>query len=406
MIAAIDQGLVYALLALGVFLTYRILNIADLTVDGSFATGGGICAILIYNGVDPFLATAAAFAAGALAGMITGLLHTKLKIDPLLASILTMIALYSINLRIMGSPNVGLNLKDGQPITTVFSGLRRSGLLNSWQSLCILLGVALVFTGLIVWFLSTNFGLAVQATGDNPGMAMASGISTDWTKTITLMLANGLVGLSGGLYAQFQGFADVQMGIGLILVGLASVIVGNAILGTRYMVLAALGVVVGSVIYRLVLFFAIDWHLAQSGDMKLISSVMVVIALVLSQNAAVRGVFARVAAARSRVLGSVAEAWRQGVRALARGLIGSKPGPAGHQAKAGVVRRWLGRLASMPSPEPRPSPEPLTSPELRPVPDAKTNPESAASPDTGPGDQESPSGPAGQTGGANYAAPD
>jgi putative ABC transport system permease protein len=290
---AIDQGLIYALLALGVFLTYRVLNFADLTVDGSFATGGGTTAILIFNGTDPYLATAAGFGAGAVAGLVTGLLHTKLKIDALLASILTMIALYSINLRIMDGPNVGLNLKDGKPIVTVFSPLKNAGLFGTWETAVVLGAVALAFTGGVVWFLSTNFGLAVQATGDNANMALASGVSTDWAKIATLMLANGLVGLSGALYSQFQGFADVQMGIGLILVGLASVIVGNAILGTRYMALAALGVVLGSVIYRLVLFFAIDWNLAEAGDMKLISAVLVVIALVFSQNTKIRGALAK-----------------------------------------------------------------------------------------------------------------
>jgi putative ABC transport system permease protein len=306
LISAIDQGLIYALLALGVFLTYRILNFADLTVDGSFATGGGAAAILIYNGLDPYLAAAVGFAAGAGAGLVTGLLHTKLKIDPLLASILTMIALYSVNLRIMRGPNVGLNLKDGQTIQTVFTPLRDAGLLSSWETLAILGGVALAFTAGIVWFLSTNFGLAVQATGDNPNMALASGVSTDWAKVVTLMLANGLVGLSGAVYAQFQGFADVQMGIGLILVGLASVIVGNAILGTRYMALAALGVVLGSIIYRLVLFFAIDWDLADAGDMKLISAVLVVIALVFSQNQKLRGALGQLWPFRSRRLVFVA----------------------------------------------------------------------------------------------------
>ncbi|MDR2381465.1 MAG: ABC transporter permease [Bifidobacteriaceae bacterium] len=300
MIQAIDQGLIYALLALGVFLTYRILNLADLTVDGSFTTGGGVAAILIYHGLNPYLATAAGVAAGALAGLVTALLHTKLKIDALLASILTMIALYSINLRIMGGPNVGLNLKGGETIVTVFTPLRARRLLGSPETALILLAVALVFAAVVVWFLSTNFGLAVQATGDNPTMALASGISTDWAKITTLMAANGLVGLSGALYAQFQGFADVGMGIGLILVGLASVIVGNAILGTRYMVLAALGVVLGSVIYRMVLFFAIDWELAEAGDMKLISAVMVVIALVFSQNAKLRAACAKISPFRSR----------------------------------------------------------------------------------------------------------
>jgi putative ABC transport system permease protein len=297
--AAIEQGLIFALLALGVFLTYRILNFADLTVDGSFTTGGGTAAILMYNGVDPYLGTLAGLAAGAAAGLITGLLHTKLRIDPLLASILTMIGLYSINLRIMRGPNVGLNMRDGQVIETIFTPLKQAKLMASWQTVAILAAVALAFTAAIIWFLATNFGLATQATGDNPQMAVAGGISTDWTKIVTLMISNGLVGLSGAIYAQFQGFADVQMGIGLILVGLASVIVGNAILGTRYMALAVLGVVVGSVVYRLILSYAIAWEIAAAGDMKLISALLVVVALVISQNETIRGWVGKISASKS-----------------------------------------------------------------------------------------------------------
>ncbi|MDR2373197.1 MAG: ABC transporter permease [Bifidobacteriaceae bacterium] len=292
--AAIEQGLIFGLLALGVFLTYRILNFAYLTVDGSFTTGGGTAAILIYNGIDPYAATAAGFAAGAVAGLITGLLHTKLRIDPLLASILTMIGLYSINLRIMDGPNVGLNMREGQALTTVFKPLKEAKLMASWWTVGILAVVVLAIAAVIIWFLATDFGLAAQATGDNPQMALASGVSTDWTKIVTLMISNGLVGLSGAVYAQFQGFADVQMGIGLILVGLASVIVGNAILGTRYMVLAVIGVVLGSVVYRLVLYYAIYWEIAEAGDMKLISAVLVVIALVISQSQTIRGWAARI----------------------------------------------------------------------------------------------------------------
>jgi putative ABC transport system permease protein len=289
-------------MALGVFLTYRILNFADLTVDGSFTTGGGTAAILIYNGADPYLATAAGFGAGAVAGLITGLLHTKLKIDPLLASILTMIGLYSINLRIMGGPNVGLNMRNGERIITVFTPLKQAKLMSSWEIVAILAAVALVFTAAIVWFLATNFGLATQATGDNPQMALAGGISTDWTKIVTLMISNGLVGLSGAVYSQFQGYADAQMGIGLILVGLASVIVGNAILGTRYMALAVAGVVVGSVVYRLVLYYAIYWEIAEAGDMKLISAVLVVIALVISQSETIRGWVNKISPFKSPVI--------------------------------------------------------------------------------------------------------
>jgi putative ABC transport system permease protein len=297
-ITAIEQGLIFALLALGVFLTYRILDLPDLTVDGSFTTGGGTAAILIYNGWDPLLATACGFVTGSLAGLVTGLLHTKLKIDGLLASILTMIALYSVNLRIMGGPSVGVNLREGQKLHHLFTDLKDANLLYSGEMVAILAAVVLVALVGINWFLSTDFGLAVQATGDNPGMAMSDGISTDYTKIVTLMLSNGLVGLSGALYVQFNGSADSTMGVGLILVGLASVIIGNAVLGTRFMVLATLGAVVGSILYRLIILWALSWefnfgdvHIATDpGDMKLISAVLVIIALLISHLASKHGI--------------------------------------------------------------------------------------------------------------------
>jgi putative ABC transport system permease protein len=282
-------------MALGVFLTYRILNFADLTVDGSFTTGGGTAAILISNGVHPLAATAAAFGTGALAGLITAMLHTKLKIDPLLASILTMIALWSINLRIMGKANLPM-----LRATTLFTPLRDHGWIAGGVSITILAVVALAAKFLIDWFLSTNFGLAVQSTGDNITMASSMGISTDWTKTVTLMLANGLVGLSGALQAQYQGGADIQMGVGLILIGLASVIIGNAILGTRFMFLASLGVIVGSVVYRLVIFFALRTQLLDTGDMRLISATLVVLALVISQSKSIRTWMGRLSPFKSK----------------------------------------------------------------------------------------------------------
>jgi putative ABC transport system permease protein len=281
--------MLYALLALGVFLTYRILNFADLTVDGSFTTGAGTAALLITNGMHPLIGTAAGFVAGSLGGLATGLLHTKLHIDPLLASILTMIALWSVNLRIMGKANLSLL---NQP--TVFTPLAERGLVSTWWSVGILAALAIAAKLVIDAFLATNFGLAVQSTGDNPAMASSLGISTDTTKIVTLMLANGLVGLSGALIAQLQGFADIQMGVGLILVGLASVIVGNAILGTRFMFLASLGVIVGSATYRLVIFFALRWDVLSPQDMKLISATLVVIALVISQSKGIRAFFARI----------------------------------------------------------------------------------------------------------------
>ncbi|MDR1449538.1 MAG: ABC transporter permease [Propionibacteriaceae bacterium] len=288
MLSAIDQGLIYALLALGVFLTFRILNFADLTVDASFTTGAGTAATLISHGYSPWLGVVAGLAAGSLGGLVTALLHTKFKIDPLLASILTMLGLYSVNLRIMGRANTPL-----LNVETVFTPLRDHNLIGTWTSVAILAAIALAVKFAIDWFLSTNFGLAVMATGDNPAMASSLGVSTDVTKIVTLMLANGLVGLAGAVMAQYQGFADIGGGTGLILVGLASVILGNAVLGTRFMVLATLGVVVGSVLYRLVIYFALLWDFVKAQDMKLISAVLVVAALVLSQSKALRGAFSR-----------------------------------------------------------------------------------------------------------------
>jgi putative ABC transport system permease protein len=287
-LASIDQGLIYALLALGVFLTFRILNFADLTVDASFTTGAGTAATIIAHGYSPWLAVAAGFVAGSLGGLITALLHTKFKIDPLLASILTMLGLYSVNLRIMGRGNVPLINTD-----TLFTPLREQGLIGSWVSIAILGAVVLAVKFALDWFLATNFGLAVMATGDNPAMAASFGVSTAVTKTVALMIANGLVGLSGALMAQYQGFADIGGGTGLILVGLASVILGNAIFGTRFMVLATLGVVAGSVLYRLVIYFALMWDFVKAQDMKLISAVLVITALVLSQSKTLRTTFSK-----------------------------------------------------------------------------------------------------------------
>lgn len=276
MITAIELGLIYALVALGVYLTFRILNFPDLTVDGSFTSGAATAAILITNGVDPFLASGAAFLVGTVAGLITGLLHTKGNINGLLAGILTMIGLYSINLRIMGGANVPLLGED-----TVISGLR-SFVGTGWTSVLVLVAMALIFKLIIDWFLHTDSGLALQATGDNEQMIRSFNVSTDRMKIMGLMISNGLVGLAGAVVAQFQGFADIGMGIGLILVGLASVIVGQAIFGTRVVVQATMAVVLGAVVYRLAIQFALNAGL-NPNDMKLMSAVLVVAALLLPQ---------------------------------------------------------------------------------------------------------------------------
>ena len=295
MIPAVEFGLIYGVMALGVFLTFRILNFADLTVDGSFTTGGATAAVAILAGWNPFLAILAGFATGFAAGLITGLLHTKGNIDGLLAGILTQIGLWSVNLRIMGSSNVPLLRED-----TIFTPLRDAGLMGSWASVGIFAAVVAVITAAIVWFLNTDFGLAVRATGDNGPMIRSLGVSTDRTKLITLALSNGLVGAAGAVFAQYQGFADNSMGVGLILIGLASVIMGQALLGQRFLWLSVAAVVVGAVLYRLIIFAALELGL-NPNDMKFITAALVVIALLVPQwRSAIGGAIAGSRANRGR----------------------------------------------------------------------------------------------------------
>ncbi|MGO2003144.1 ABC transporter permease [Arthrobacter rhombi] len=277
MLTAVELGLVYAIMALGVYLTFRILDFPDLTVDGSFTTGAAVASISIVNGMPALLATALALLAGAAAGVVTGLLHTKGKINGLLAGILTMIALYSVNLRIMGKANVPLLGED-----TLISPLREAQLTGGVVSILIFLVLALVLKFILDWFLHTDIGLAMQATGDNEQMIRSLGVSTDNQKILGLAISNGLVGLCGAMIAQYQGFADVGMGIGLILIGLASVIIGQAIFGTRNIFIATLAVIFGAVLYRVFIQLALDAGL-EPNDMKLISAILVVLALVLPQ---------------------------------------------------------------------------------------------------------------------------
>ncbi|WP_051215082.1 ABC transporter permease [Granulicoccus phenolivorans] len=281
-VSALELGLIFGVMALGVYLTFRILDFPDLTVDGSFTTGGAVAGILIVHGVNPWVATLLALVAGLAAGTITGLLHTVGKINPLLAGILTQIALYSINLRIMGKANLPM-LRE----VTIFDPMRNLGLLGTWASVLVLAVVAALFTALIVWLLGTNFGLALRATGDNEPMARSQGVATNRMKVIGLALSNGLVAVCGATMAQYQGFADIGMGIGLIVAGLASVILGQALLGRRSVVIAATAVVVGSVVYRAVLQAALSLEIPvinfkfEANDMKLISAVLVILALLL-----------------------------------------------------------------------------------------------------------------------------
>ena len=277
MIVALELGLIYGIMALGVYLTFRILDFPDLTVDGSFTTGAAVSGILIVGDTTPLLATAAGAAAGLVAGAITGVLHTKGKINALLAGILTQIALYSVNLRIMGGANLSLLRED-----TLLTPLREGGLLGTGVAVAIFAAVALVLKLLMDWFLHTDLGLVLQATVDNEAMIRSFGVNTDRMKVLGLALSNGLVALCGALIAQYQGFADIGMGIGLIVAGLASVIIGQAVFGTRVIVIATGAVVLGSVLYRVVIQVALGVGL-DPNDMKLISAVLVVLALVLPQ---------------------------------------------------------------------------------------------------------------------------
>lgn len=271
---AIELGLMYALMALGVYITFRILDFPDLTVDGSFTTGGAIAAVMITHGYHPALATLAAMGGGMLAGICTGLLHTKGRINGLLSGILMMIALYSINLRISGKPNTSLL---GE--TTLFSSISST----TWLYIVVLLAVAVLFMVLLDLFLHTDIGLALRATGNNERMIRSFGVNTDLTKIIGIGLSNGLVALSGALIAQDGGFADNSMGIGMIVIGLASVIIGEAILGAKNVVWATLAVLVGSVVYRIVIALALraDWLHLDTSDLKLITAVLVIVALVI-----------------------------------------------------------------------------------------------------------------------------
>lgn len=278
MITAVELGLIYAVMALGVYLTFRILDFPDLTVDGSFTTGASVAAIMIINGAPPLLSTIAAFAAGLVAGIITGLLHTKGKINGLLAGILTMIALYSINLRIMGGANLPLLRED-----TLITPLRENEWLGTWVSIAIFAVIALAVKLFLDWFLHTDMGLAMQATGNNQEMIRSFGVSTDRMKILGLALSNGFVALCGALIAQYQGFADISMGIGLILVGLASVIIGQAVFGSRLIFISTLAVILGAIAYRVFITLALDIEWFDPSDVKLISSLLVILALILPQ---------------------------------------------------------------------------------------------------------------------------
>ncbi len=277
-LGALELGLVFALVALGVYLSFRVLQFPDLTVDGSFPLGAAVAATLIVAGHDPWLATGAALLAGAGAGLTTAWLNLHLKILNLLASILTMIALYSINLRIMGRPNVALLGEE-----TVLSPLAGLDMPLYITTPLAFLGVVLVVRWLVDRFLNSELGLALRATGQNPRMARANGIHTRRAVFLGMALANALVALAGALFAQSQGAADVTMGVGVIVVGLAAVIGGEALLPTRTVAWATAACVVGSIVYRLAVALALNADVLglKAQDLNLITAVLVAAALVL-----------------------------------------------------------------------------------------------------------------------------
>lgn len=275
---ALETGFIFALVALGIFISFRILDFPDLTVDGSFPLGAAVAASAIVGGINPWLATLMACLAGSIAGVITALLNVKLNILHLLASILTMIALYSINLRIMDGPNKAL-----LGVETLLTPLDNLSL-PYYIAYPIAFGIlAFIVLGLLVAFLKTEIGLAMRATGSNPRMAKANGVNTSLMIVLGMALSNALVALAGALFAQSQGSADVTMGVGVIVIGLASVIGGEALIPTRTILLWALACLIGSILYRLVIAFALNGDVLglKAQDLNLITAVLVTLAIVM-----------------------------------------------------------------------------------------------------------------------------
>lgn len=279
LLGAVSQGILWGIMVLGVYITYKLLDIADLTVDGSFALGGSVCAVLVVAGVDPLIAVAAAMLAGMLAGAVTGFLHTVFEIPAILAGILTQIALWSVNLRIMGKSNTPLLQRD-----TIFSRMTElTGLSSATASIIVGVIVAVAIIAALYWFFGTEIGSALRATGNNEHMIRALGVSTAKTKMIALMLSNALVGLSGGLICQSQKYADIGMGTGAIVIGLAAIVIGEVLgrltpgklTGFKSRLVSA---VAGSVVYFLIRAIVLQMGM-DANDMKLLSAVIVALAL-------------------------------------------------------------------------------------------------------------------------------
>lgn len=271
---ALEQGLLWGVMVLGVYITFRVLDFPDLTVDGSFTLGAAIAARIIFEGYDPWLGTVLALIFGIAAGLMTGFLNTRLRIAPLLSGILMMIALYSINLRVMGSKSMLSLLR----MNTIFTDVAALGIPRDYAVFTLGL-IVVVCTGYLLYtFLLTEVGMALRATGDNEQMIRSLGVNTNSTKIIGLALGNGLVALSGAMVAQYQSYCDIGMGIGMIVVGLASVIMGEVVIGNKTLRRTLIAVVIGSIIYRVVIALVMRMGLPTT-DLKLFTAVLVVLAM-------------------------------------------------------------------------------------------------------------------------------
>ncbi|HWD14837.1 ABC transporter permease [Pseudochrobactrum sp. sp1633] len=275
---AVELGLVFSFVALGVYLSFRVLDFPDLTVDGSFPLGAAVTAVLIIAGVNPWLAALFAMMAGAIAGLVTATLNIRFGILNLLASILTMTALFSVNLRVMGKPNVALINQD-----TMISPFYGQGI-PEYYVRPLFVGVLVIVAAFLVWrFLESNIGLAMRATGANPRMARAQGVKTDRQIYLGMAMSNALVALGGALFAQTNGFADVTSGVGTIVVGLAAVIIGETLFRTRFLLWALIGCIIGSILYRIAIQLALssDFIGLKASDLNLATAVLVTLALIL-----------------------------------------------------------------------------------------------------------------------------
>ncbi|MBM7712256.1 ABC transporter permease [Enterococcus xiangfangensis] len=277
LLSSTSQGILWSLLAIGVYMTFRILDIADLTAEGSFPLGGGIAAVAIVNGIHPILATLLAFGGGMLAGLVTGILNTKFKIPALLAGIITMTGLYSITSRVMGAPNIALLGEN-----TIFTAAQTMGISKNNAVILIGLLITLLVIFLLVLFFQTEIGLAVRATGDNPDMSEANGVKTENMKLLGYMISNGSIALSGALLAQNNGFADLNSGVGTIVIGLASIIIAEVLLHNKPIWVRLVTIVAGAIIYRFILALVFEMNVEPT-DSKLASAIVLVICLSLPQ---------------------------------------------------------------------------------------------------------------------------